>query len=122
MESIKLFDSELKVMEIIWEKEPITAKELSLELNASIGWNKNTTYTIIKKLVDKGIIIREDPNFVCTSLVKKAYIQSAETNSLIEKLYNGSKKKFFAAFLQNEKLTKDEIEELRDLIDKSDDR
>jgi predicted transcriptional regulator len=122
MENIKLFDSELKVMEIIWEKEPITAKELSLELNATIGWNKNTTYTIIKKLVDKEIIRREEPNFVCTSMVKKAEIQSSETNSLIEKLYNGSKKKFFAAFLQNEKLTKDEIEELRDLIEKSDGR
>jgi predicted transcriptional regulator len=115
----KLFDSELKVMEILWEKEPITAKEISLVLNASIGWNKNTTYTIIKKLIDKQLVKRGEPNFVCTSLVKKAQVQSAETNSLIEKLYNGSKKKFFAAFLQNEKLSKEEIEELKDLIDKS---
>jgi len=119
METIKLFDSELKVMEIIWEKEPVTAKELSLILGESIGWNKNTTYTIIKKLIDKKVINREEPNFVCTSMVKKTEIQSAETNSLIDKLYNGSKKKFFAAFLQNEKLTKEEIEELKNLIDKS---
>jgi len=119
MEAIKLFDSELKVMEIIWEKEPITAKDLSLILSETIGWNKNTTYTIIKKLIDKQIVNREEPNFVCTSLIKKAEIQSAETNSLIDKLYNGSKRKFFAAFLQNEKLTKEEIDELKNLIDKS---
>lgn len=116
MESIKLFDSELKVMEIIWEKEPVTAKELSLILRDLIGWNKNTTYTIIKKLIDKQVINREEPNFVCTSLVKKADIQRAETNNLIDKLYNGSKKKFFATFLQDEKLSKEEIEELKKLI------
>jgi len=119
METIKLFDSELKVMEIIWEKEPITAKDISLYLSDTIGWNKNTTYTIIKKLIDKKIIIREEPNFVCTAAVNKAEVQSAETNNLIDKLYNGSKKMFFAAFLQNEKLSKDEIEELKLLIEKS---
>jgi predicted transcriptional regulator len=119
MEIIKLFDSELKVMEIIWEKEPVTAKEIGLCLKDSIGWNKNTTYTIIKKLIEKQIVSRKEPNFICTSLVKKADIQKAETDNLIEKLYNGSKKKFFAAFLQNEKLTEEEMKELKDLIDKS---
>jgi predicted transcriptional regulator len=119
METIKLFDSELKVMEIIWEKEPITAKEISLILGETIGWNKNTTYTIIKKLIEKHIIHREEPNFVCTAAIKKAEVQSAETNNLIDKLYNGSKKMFFAAFLQNEKLSKEEIAELKQLIDKS---
>jgi predicted transcriptional regulator len=119
MEAFKLFDSELKVMEIIWEKEPITAKEISLILGDTIGWNKNTTYTIIKKLIDKQIINREEPNFICTAAVNKAEVQSAETNNLIEKLYNGSKKLFFAAFLQNEKLSMDEIKELKKLIDES---
>lgn len=118
MDTIRLFDSELKVMEVIWEKEPVTAKEVSLKLKASIGWNKNTTYTIIKKLVEKQMISRQEPNFICTSLIRKEQVQKAETDNLIEKLYNGSKKKFFAAFLQNEKLTEDEIKELKDLIDK----
>lgn len=115
----KLYDSELKVMEILWEKEPISAKEISLILKDTIGWNKNTTYTILKKLIDKQIVSRTDPNFMCTSLIKKSEIQRAETKNLIEKLYNGSKKKFFAAFLQNEELTKEEIEELRKMIDQS---
>jgi BlaI family transcriptional regulator, penicillinase repressor len=119
MENVKLFDSELKVMEVIWEKEPVSAKEISQILNKSIGWNKNTTYTIIKKLIDKQYVHREDPNFVCSSVIKKAQIQSAETNHLIDRLYHGSKKLFFAAFLQNEKLTKEEAEELKRLIDRS---
>lgn len=117
MEALKLFDSELKVMEVIWQKEPISAKEVSLILRDSIGWNKNTTYTILKKLVDKNIISRKDPDFICTSLVKKSDVQKAETDSLINKLYNGSKKMFFSAFLQNEKLSQDEIEYLKKLID-----
>lgn len=119
MENIKLFDSELKVMEVIWEKEPVSAKEISLLLGDRIGWNKNTTYTILKKLVEKQLVDREDPNFICTSRIKREEVQRAETNSLIERLYQGSKKSFFAAFLQNGKLTKEELQELKDMIEKS---
>lgn len=119
MDITKLYDSELKVMEVVWEKEPIAAKDVSIILNETIGWNKNTTYTILKKLVEKKIIQRNDPNFICTALVNRKEVQLAETKSLIERLYSGSKKKFFAAFLQNEKLTKEEIEELKKMIDKS---
>ncbi len=119
MEGIKLFDSELKVMEVIWEKEPISAKEVSLLLGDAIGWNKNTTYTILKKLVDKKLVERKDPNFICTSRIKREEAQAAETNSLIDRFYQGSKRKFFAAFLQSEKLTREELQELKDMIDKS---
>lgn len=117
MDTMKLFDSELKVMEIIWEQEPVSAKGISMILADTIGWNKNTTYTIIKKLIEKEAIHREDPNFICTSRIKKAQVQTAETNSLIDKLYQGSRKMFFAAFFQNEKLSKEELEELKKMID-----
>ena len=116
MDVMKLYDSELKVMEIIWEREPISAKEISLILSESIGWNKNTTYTIIKKLVEKEVLLREEPNFMCSSRLKREQVQKAETKNLIEKLYQGSKKAFFAAFLQNERLTEEELEELKQLI------
>ena len=119
MDIIKLFDSEIKIMEIIWDREPILAKEISLIIAKNIGWNKNTTYTIIKKLIDKQIVNRTEPNFICTSKIKKEEVQRSETNSLIEKLYKGSKSAFFSAFLQNEKLTVDEINELKELINKS---
>lgn len=122
MEPVKLYDSELRVMEVIWEKEPITAKEISSILKDTIGWNKNTTYTIIKKLIDKNIVNRTEPNFLCTSMIQRTEIQSAETKNLIERLYSGSRKMFFASFLQNEKLTREEIAELKDLIEKSEEK
>lgn len=118
MNSIKLFDSELKLMELLWEKEPISAKQLSLLAKEEIGWNKNTTYTIIKKLIDKEAVLREEPNFVCTSLIKKEDVRKAETIALIDKLYNGSKKAFFAAFIQSESLSDEDIAELKAMIEK----
>ena len=116
---IKLFDSELKIMEIIWEKEPLSAKEISEAAGLALGWNKNTTYTILKKLIDKGAVCRTEPNFICTSLVGREEIQQKETQTLIDKLFNGSKKAFFSAFLKDETLTEEEAEALRSLIEKS---
>ncbi len=117
MEIIKLFDSELKIMDIIWEKEPVSAKEISLIAADTIGWNKNTTYTIIKKLIEKNVVARTEPNFICSSLVKKEDVQRAETKNLIEKLYGGSKKAFFAAFIEGN-ISEDELAELKKLIEK----
>ena len=119
MEIIKLFDSELKLMEYLWENSPITAKELTVLAKNDIGWNKNTTYTVLKKLIDKNAVKREEPNFICMPLITKEQVCQTETESLINKLYNGSRKTFFAAFLNHEKLTSDEIEELRRIIEKS---
>jgi len=117
LETVKLFDSELKIMDIVWDKEPVSAKEITLIAAETIGWNKNTTYTIIKKLIEKKAIERTEPNFICTSLVKKEDVQKAETQSLINKLYNGSKKVFFAAFIEDD-ISDDELEVLKKLIEK----
>lgn len=117
MEIIKLYDSELKIMDIIWEKEPVSAKEISLIAADIVGWNKNTTYTIIKKLIEKNAIERMEPNYVCTSLVKKEDVQKAETQNLIDKLYNGSRKAFFAAFIE-ENISDDEFAELKKMVEK----
>lgn len=118
MDNMKLFDSELKLMELVWDNEPISAKQLSVLAKDLIGWNKNTTYTIIKKLIEKGVIRRDEPNFMCSSLIKKEDVQRAETESLIDKLYAGSKKAFFAAFLQREDLSEEELAEIKAMIDK----
>lgn len=114
----KMFDSEVKVMEIIWDKGPISAKEVSLIAADSIGWNKNTTYTIIKKLETKGFIKRDDPGFICTALVSQSEVQKSETKSLLDKLFGGSRMALFSSLLEDEALSKDEIAELRELIDK----
>ncbi len=115
---IRLYDSELKLMELLWQSEPVSAKELTLLAAQAIGWNKNTTYTVLKKLIEKGTVQRDEPNFVCTSLVKKADVRKAETDSLIDKLYDGSRKAFFASLLEDEHLSEQELAELKAMIEK----
>ena len=113
----KLFDSEAKVMEIIWAKSPISAKDISLIAAETIGWNKNTTYSVIKKLEAKGFIQRDDPGFICTPLVSQSQMQKIEAASLVNKVFGGSRKALFSALLEDEPLSKEEINELRKLID-----
>ena len=115
---MKLFDSELRLMELIWAEDGISAKELSLRAAAAIGWNKNTTYTILKKLVAKDAVERLDPGFRCHTRISREQVAAEETNGLISKLYQGSKRAFFAAFLERERLSDAELDELRALIDR----
>jgi BlaI family transcriptional regulator, penicillinase repressor len=117
LDTIKLFDSEYKLMEIIWDNEPVSAKDTARIAKETIGWNKNTTYTIIKKLISKNAVKRTEPNFICTSLVKKEDVQRSETREHINRLYNGSKKAFFAAFI-DDGISEEELLELRKLIEK----
>ena len=112
----KLFDSELKVMEPLWEDGPQSAGELAKRLAASCGWNRNTTYTVIKKLVDKGAVARSEPGFLCTPLVSREEVQRQETDSLISRLFGGSKTQFLSAFLSEKDLTPAEAAQLRELI------
>ena len=113
----KLFDSEAKIMEIIWEKSPITAKEISLIAAETIGWNKNTTYTVIGKLAKKGFIQRQEPGFICTPLVSQSQMQKVEAASLVKKLFGGSRKALFSALLEDEPLSDEELDALREMIE-----
>jgi len=117
MQQTKLFDAEWRLMEILWAREPLPAKEISRLAAENIGWNKNTTYTVLKKLVEKNVLRRDEPNFICVPLLRHEEAARAETHNLIERLYGGSKKAFFAAFAQDESLTEDEIAALRSMID-----
>ena len=114
----KLFDSEAKVMEILWKEGPLSAKEISLIAADRIGWNKNTTYTVIKKLEAKGFIRRDEPGFMCTPLITENEIRKNETSSLLKRFFGGSRKALFSALIEDEELTESEIEELKDMIDK----
>lgn len=115
---MKLFDSERKVMEVLWKDGKLPAGQIVKILKEETGWNRNTTYTIIKKCVDKGAVKREEPGFICQALVSRQEIQDYETDELIEKMFDGSKEKFFAAFLDGDKLTKQEIEQLKKMVEK----
>ena len=114
--SIKLFDSELKVMDVLWRKGNMTAKEISDILKAEIGWNMNTTYTVIKKCIAKGAIERREPNFLCHALIGKEEVQEAETDELIGKLFDGSADKLFAALLGRKKLSAEQIAKLKQIV------
>ena len=113
----KLCDSEAKIMEIIWKKSPITAKEISLIAAETIGWNKNTTYTVIGKLEKKGFIQRQEPGFICTPLVSQSQMQKVEAASLVKKLFGGSRKALFSALLEDEPLSDEELDALREMIE-----
>ena len=115
--SIKLFDSELKVMNVLWRGGNRTAKEISDILKAETGWNMNTTYTVIKKCITKGAIQRSEPNFLCHALIPKEEVQQAETDELIGKLYDGSVDKLFAALLGRKKLSAQQIAKLKQIVE-----
>ena len=113
---MKLFDSELKVMAVLWREGDSTAKRISDILKEEVGWNVNTTYTVIKKLIDKGAVARSDPGFLCTPMVTRQEVQRLETDSLITRLFGGSKTQFLSAFLSEKDLTPAEAAQLRELI------
>lgn len=113
---IKLFDSELKVMEVLWREGDSTAKYISQVLGEETGWNINTTYTVIKRCIKKGAIARSEPGFLCHALLRKEQVQEAETNELINKVYDGSADKLFAALLGRKNLSAGQIEQLKQIV------
>lgn len=116
--TIKLFDSELKVMGVLWREGDTTAKHISDVLKEETGWNINTTYTLIKRCIQKGAIERSEPNFMCHALISKEAVQEVETNELIQKIYDGSANNLFAALLGKKRLSTEQIERLKQIVDK----
>ena len=114
--TVKLFDSELKVMDILWKEGDVQAKHVADVLTKELGWNKNTTYTLIKRCIKKGAIERSEPNFICHALIPKEKVQEAETNELINKIYDGSADKLFAALLSRKQLSAKQNEKLRQIV------
>ena len=108
---MKLFESEQKVMEVLWEEGEIPAKRV-----VGVGWNKNTTYTVIKKCIEKGAVQRSEPGFRCRPLIDRHEFESYEVNELISRTFKGSKKNFISAFFAEQDLTKEDLEEIESLI------
>lgn len=117
--SVKLYDSELKVMDVLWRMGDQTAKRVSDVLKDEIGWNMNTTYTVIKKCIGKGAIQRREPNFLCHALIGKEQVQAFQTDELIDKVFDGSVDKLFASLLGRKKLTAEQIDTLRRIVEES---
>ncbi|WP_369283633.1 BlaI/MecI/CopY family transcriptional regulator [Oscillibacter sp. GMB15532] len=117
--SMKLFDSELKVMEVLWEQGTVPARNIVDVLIERVGWNKNTTYTVIKKCIEKGAIERDEPGFLCKPLVTRDEVQQSETEQLIDKMFGGSSELFFSAFLKNQGVSEEEAKRLAKLIEEA---
>lgn len=115
---IKLFDSELKVMDVLWKEGDTTAKKISDILRERVGWNRNTTYTLIKRCIAKGAIERREPDFLCHALVPKEQVQEQETTELINKVFDGSADLLFASLLNRKNLSAEEIERLKQIVNR----
>lgn len=115
--NVKLFDSELKVMGVLWREGDITAKRVSDILKEEAGWNMNTTYTLIKRCIGKGAIERREPHFICHALIPREEVQAAETDEFIDRIYDGSVDKLFAALIGRKKLSEEQIVRLKKIVE-----
>ena len=115
---MKLFDSELNILEILWEKGDTTAKKIAEIMREKTGWGKTTTYTVIKKCIDKAAVERHEPGFVCHALVSREQVQETETTMLVDKLFGGMPDQLVASILGRKKLPQKEIKRLKELIQK----
>ncbi len=116
METPKIFESEYRFCLILWQNEPIKSRELVELCKEQLGWKPTTTYTVIKRLSERGVLKNE--NSIVTALVSKDEIQAAEIDELVEKKFEGSLPAFVAAFTRHQKLSSEEIDEMQRMIDR----
>lgn len=116
METPKVHESEYRFCLILWEHEPVRSKELVRLCQEQLGWKATTTYTVIKRLSERGVLKNE--NTVVTSLVSREEVQAAEIDQLVEKTFGGSLPAFVAAFTRHQKLSDREIDEVQAMIDR----
>ena len=115
MDTPKIYESEYRFCLILWANEPIKSKELVRLCQEQLGWKSTTTYTVIKRLSERGVLKNE--NTVVTSLVSKDQVQAAELDELVEKTFEGSLPAFIAAFTKRQKLSDAEIDAMQAMID-----
>ena len=114
MEAPKIFDSELRFCEILWEHQPVRSSELAHLCAEKLGWKKSTTYTVIKRLTERGVVQTEDA--VVTALVSRDQVQRAESRAFVERNFSGSLPGFLNAFVGGRGLSAEEADELRRMI------
>ena len=111
----KIFESEYRFCLILWENEPINSTRLVELCKENLGWSKATTYTVIRRLSERGVLKNE--NTIVTTLVSKEEAQKARLEEMMEETFEGSMPAFIAAFSRSKKLTKQEVDQLKALID-----
>lgn len=112
----KIHEGEYRFCLILWEHEPVTAAELAVLCREELGWKRTTTYTVIKRLGEKGVLRNEDG--IVTSLVSKDAVQASEIDQLVEKTFEGSLPAFIAAFARHQSISETELDQVQRMIDR----
>ena len=115
MDAPKIFESEYRFCLILWEHEPINSGKLVQLAKEGLGWSKATTYTVIRRLCERGVLKNE--NTIVTSLISKEQAQKSRLEEMVEETFEGSMPAFIAAFSKSKKLTRQEVDQLKELID-----
>ena len=115
MATPKIFESEYRFCLILWDREPVSSAELAKICKEKLGWSRTTTYTVIHRLSERGVVKNEGG--LVSSLVSKDEAQAAELDALVEKTFEGSLPAFVAAFARKTKLSQSEVDQLRAMID-----
>lgn len=115
MEIPKIFESEYRFCLLVWDQEPVNSTKLVQIAKEQLGWSKATTYTVIRRLCERGVLQNE--NAVVSALVSKEQAQQARLNEMMEETFQGSMPAFLAAFSKSKKLTRQEVEQLQAMID-----
>ena len=115
MEAPKIFESEYRFCLILWDNEPVNSTRLVELCKEGLGWSKATTYTVIRRLSERGVLKNE--NTIVTSLISKEEAQKSRLEEMVEETFEGSMPAFIAAFSKTKKLTRQEVDQLKALID-----
>lgn len=111
---LKLHDAEYRFVNIVWEEEPIPSGQLAKVCLEQLGWKRTTTYTVLKKLCDRGILQNLDT--IVTSLVNREQVQRYESQSVLDRSFNGSLPRFIAAYMGDRKISEQERKEILELL------
>ena len=115
MEVPKIFESEYRFCLILWENEPVSSGKLVQLAKEALGWSKATTYTVIRRLSERGVLKNE--NTIVSSLISKEEAQKSRLEEMVEETFEGSMPAFIAAFSKSKKLSRQEVDQLKALID-----
>ena len=116
MDTPKIFDSEYRFCLILWAHEPVRSSELVRLCQEQLGWKRTTTYTVIKRLSQRGVL--QNNNSIVTSLLSKEAVQAAEIDAMVDRTFEGSLPAFVAAFTRHQRLSEQEIDAMQQMIDR----
>ena len=114
--NLKLYDAEYRMVIIVWNNEPLHSRKLTELCAAELGWKRSTTYTVLKKLCDRGIL--KNDGAIVSSLVTQSEVQRYEADAVMKKSFSGSLPQFITAFLGDKKLSEEEVQEIKRLIER----